>query len=247
MRQLSACVRKPTPLSPISGRRGPGEMAVYGYTRVSTEEQSAEGHSLDAQARMIAGKAMTLGDEVARVFVDAGVSGGTPIAQRPQGAALLAALRKGDVVIAAALDRMFRDTRDALNTIHDFKQRGVSLRFLNLFEGGDVVFNGHAKMLLTILAAFAEEERAAVGRRTKAIRQHLDAQGAYAGGKVPYGYSVGADGMLVPVAAEQEVIAAARTMRAEGASLRDIRARIEAQHGARLALDTIARVTKLAV
>ncbi|GGJ10825.1 recombinase family protein [Neoroseomonas lacus] len=219
-------------------------MAIYGYARVSTEEQTAEGHSLDAQARMITGKAMTLGDDAVRVFVDAGVSGGTPVAQRPEGAALLAALRKGDVVIAAALDRMFRDTRDALNTIHDFKQRGISLRFLNLFEGGDVVFNGHAKMLLTILAAFAEEERAAVGRRTKSVRQYLDAQGSYAGGKVPYGYRVGPDGMLVSIAAQQQVIVAARTMRAEGASLRDIRAKIEAQHGARLALDTIARVTK---
>ena len=218
-------------------------MAIYGYARVSTEEQSAEGHSLDAQARMIQGKAMTLDADVAQMFVDAGVSGGTPIGKRPAGAGMLAALKKGDVVIASALDRMFRDTRDALNTIHDFKQRGVSLRFLNLFDGGDVVFNGHAKMLLTILAAFAEEERAAVGRRTKAVRQHLDATGAYGGGKRPYGYDV-VDGRLVENDAEQAAIRTAKALKADGKSLRAIQAALLDRHGLKVAPNTVARIVK---
>jgi putative DNA-invertase from lambdoid prophage Rac len=52
-------------------------MAVYGYTRVSTDRQANEGESLGAQKRTIEGYAMMLGLQVAEVFVERGVSGST--------------------------------------------------------------------------------------------------------------------------------------------------------------------------
>jgi DNA invertase Pin-like site-specific DNA recombinase len=75
---------------------------------VSTVRQSDDGQSLDVQERVIAGHAMQLGLAVDRVFVERGVSGSRPLAERPEGVALLAALRPGDVVITPKLDRMFR-------------------------------------------------------------------------------------------------------------------------------------------
>jgi putative DNA-invertase from lambdoid prophage Rac len=53
------------------------------------------------------------------------VSGSVPVADRPKGGALFAALRKGDVVIAPKLDRLFRSALDALTVVEDMRKRGV--------------------------------------------------------------------------------------------------------------------------
>ena len=99
-------------------------MAVYGYTRVSTDEQASEGESLGAQKRTIEGYAMMLGLTAAETFVERGVSGSTPFAERPEGTKLLAALEPGDVVITPKLDRMFRSARDALDVLDKLKAPG---------------------------------------------------------------------------------------------------------------------------
>ena len=63
------------------------------------------------------------------------MSGSKPLGERAQGKRLLKALRPDDVVIASKLDRIFRSALDALQTVEDFKGRGVSLHLLDL--GGD--------------------------------------------------------------------------------------------------------------
>ncbi len=82
-------------------------MTVYSYSRVSTARQASEGESLDVQQRTIAGYAMMHGLSDVQAFVERGVSGSVPLTDRPQGKALLATLKSGDVVITAKLDRMF--------------------------------------------------------------------------------------------------------------------------------------------
>ena len=81
-------------------------MAVHGYARLSKARQAGEGESLDVQQRTIAGYAMMHGLVVDRMFVERGVSESKPLADRPEGAALLAALQRGDTIITAKLDRM---------------------------------------------------------------------------------------------------------------------------------------------
>ena len=61
-------------------------MAVYGYVRVSTIRQADEGESLAVQERQIAGHAMMLGLTLDRVFIERGVSGSVPLANRQEGA-----------------------------------------------------------------------------------------------------------------------------------------------------------------
>src|SRR3954470_19685692 len=100
---------------PLPGR-------CYGYARVSTVAQASEGESLDVQQRVIAGYAQIHGLAVDQVFVERGVSGSKPLGDRPQGAALLAALKPGDVVITPKLDRMFRSALDALDVLGRLKQ-----------------------------------------------------------------------------------------------------------------------------
>ena len=52
-----------------------------------------------------------------KVFVERGVSGSKPLGERPQGAALLAALKPDDIVITPKLDRMFRSALDVLGKL----------------------------------------------------------------------------------------------------------------------------------
>src|ERR1700739_4987634 len=77
---------------------------ILGYCRVSTSEQADEGVSLAAQQQQITGYAMMKGWTVPRFFIERGVSGSVPLADRPEGKQLLAAASKGDVIITAKLD-----------------------------------------------------------------------------------------------------------------------------------------------
>jgi len=216
-------------------------MATYGYARVSTNRQADEGESLDVQERQIAGYALMQGLTVDRTFVERGVTGSIPLGERAQGAALLAVLKPGDVVITAKLDRMFRSALDALDVLGKLKARGVSLHMIDL--GGDVTGNGVSKLVFTILSAVAEAERDRIRERVSQVKADQKQRGRYLGGKVPFGFALGADGALEPVKAQQEAIAAVRRMRAEGAPLRTIRSTL-ANAGHQLSLDAVHRIAR---
>jgi putative DNA-invertase from lambdoid prophage Rac len=220
-------------------------MSVFGYTRVSTSRQADEGESLTVQERTLAGYAMMHDLEVARTFVEAGVSGSVPLGDRPQGRALLALLRPGDVVITPKLDRMFRSAHDALTVLAKLKDDNISLHMIDL--GGDVTGNGISKLVFTILSAVAEAERDRIRERISTVKADQKARGRYLGGKVPYGYRLVMDGdaecHLEPDADQQAVIARIRALRAEGKPLRFIQTGIAAE-GPRLSLDAIARLCR---
>ena len=213
-------------------------MAVYGYTRVSTGRQADEGESLGVQERTIAGYAMMQGLTVDRTYVERGISGSVPLAERPEGAALIAALRPGDTVITPKLDRMFRSALDALDVLAKLKERGVALHMIDL--GGDVCGNGISKLVFTILSAVAEAERDRIRERVATVKRDQASRGRYLGGRVPFGFRVAADGGLVPDDGEQAVVSEIRRLRAAGLSLRRIRADL----GLSLSLDAIARTAR---
>jgi putative DNA-invertase from lambdoid prophage Rac len=220
-------------------------MRVFGYSRVSTAEQVDEGVSLDTQRQQIAGYAMIKGWQVDEVFEERGVSGSIPLADRPEGKRLLAAIGKGDVVVSAKLDRAFRSAADALTVLEELKDQSVGLHLIDL--GGDVTGNGVSKMVFTILAAVAEGERDRIRERIRDARRHLASQGIFAGGLRPFGYDKVPDGdivRLVPNAAEMAVIERMQAMRRDGATYRAIGA--VTGHGPRVVkgiLDRMERAT----
>jgi putative DNA-invertase from lambdoid prophage Rac len=199
---------------------GKGEMAVYGYARVSTWRQASEGESLEVQGRQIEGYAHMHGLTLDEVVIEEGVSGSVPVAERPAGGALFAKLQKGDVVIAPKLDRLFRSALDALQVVENMRQRGVGLHLLDL--GGDISGNGMSKLFLTIAAAFAEAERDRIRERVSQVKADQKARGRYLGGIMPFGYRRGESGELVPVDAEQEAIREMVALRGQGRALRAI-------------------------
>jgi putative DNA-invertase from lambdoid prophage Rac len=215
-------------------------MAVYGYARVSTSRQAEEGESLDVQQRTVAGYALMLGLTLDRMFIERGVSGSVPLAERAEGMALMAALKPGDVLITPKLDRMFRSALDALDVLAKLKARNVSLHMIDL--GGDVTGNGISKLVFTILSAVAEAERDRIRERVTQVKRDQRQRNRYLGGIVPFGFTVGEDGSLVPDEAEQALIAHARILRTDGATLRAIRAVLATQHGRKLSLDALHRM-----
>jgi len=195
-------------------------MRVALYVRVSTQDQAASGDSLDTQRRQCEGYAMMKGLDVSAVFVEAGISGSIPLADRPEGARMLASLSKGDVVITAKLDRMFRNASDALGTLEELKAQGVGLHMIDL--GGDVTSNGIGKLTFTILSAVAENERDRIRERIRDVKRNLKAKGVYGGGTRPFGFDVDAEGYLVENAAEQASLADMKARRAQGESFASI-------------------------
>ncbi|QIG94413.2 recombinase family protein [Bradyrhizobium sp. 6(2017)] len=199
---------------------------------MSTSEQASDGKSLEQQQRQIEGYAMMKGWSVACTFIEAGVSGSVPLAERDEGRRMLATLQPGDVIITAKLDRAFRSAADALGTLEQLKEDRVALHMIDL--GGDVTGNGISKLVFTILSAVAENERDRIRERIRDAKRHRTALRIYNGGKRPYGYDIegeGKDRRLVPNAREQAALARGKALQAEGKSLREIASALAAEHG----------------
>jgi DNA invertase Pin-like site-specific DNA recombinase len=199
---------------------------AYGYCRVSTDQQRDSGISLDEQQRKIEARCRENAWSLEHVYVDAGVSGSTPLAQRPEGAKLLRVVQPQDVVIVAKLDPAFRSALDTLTTIQNFKKRGIALWALDL---GDCSGNGVSQLILTVLAAVAEFERSLILERIKDAKRNLRRQGRHMGGGRPFGWRFGnsnGHGRARELIADPEEPAANAeilALRTEGRSLMAIR------------------------
>src|SRR5215207_8945408 len=192
---------------------------IVGYCRVSTSEQASNGDSLATQKQQITGYAMMQGWEIGAFFIEAGISGSVPLADRPEGKRLIEAIGPGDIIVTPKLDRMFRNASDALVTLEELKRQGVGLHMLDL--GGDVTGNGISKLVFTILSAVAENERDRIRERIRDVKRHLASQGVYGGGKRPFGWNV-VDGKLAPNPAEQAALKRMKAMDRAGKTYREI-------------------------
>jgi putative DNA-invertase from lambdoid prophage Rac len=213
-------------------------MTVLAYTRVSTVNQAEEGDSLETQVKQVMAYASSRGLDLLQsdVYVEKGVSGGQEFNSRPEGSKLFASLKSGDIVIFPKLDRGFRNTRDALNVLHELKEKGVSVHSIDL--GGDVTGNGVGAIIFTILSAFATFERERIASRISEVKQMRKAQGYFVGGRRGFGFDV-VDGKKVANPREQELIAVMRTKREAGESLARIHRWLNKEQGVKLAYSSL--------
>jgi putative DNA-invertase from lambdoid prophage Rac len=213
-------------------------MTTYGYIRVSTLQQANEGESLETQLRQIGSYASLKGYEIpAENFVtERGVSGSLEFEKRPEGSKLFEKLESGDVLIFSKLDRAFRNTRNALNTLHELKLRGVSVHFIDL--GGDVTNDGIGSVIFTILSAFATFERERIATRIREVKQVQKGEGKFLGGFTRFGFTV-EDEKLVLKPEEQLIIKEMKGMRRRGMSLRRISKWLDRTHGVTMSHSTV--------
>ncbi len=193
-------------------------MTVFGYVRVSTVKQVKDGDSLESQVKQVLSYSLSRGLELNEndVFIEKGISGGSEFNSRPEGSRLFQNLKSGDVVIFPKLDRGFRNTRDALNTLHLLKEKGVTVHSIDL--GGDVTGNGVGAIIFTILSAFASFERERIASRISEVKQMRKSQGYFVGGRRGFGFNV-VDGKKVPNQKEQKLILEMKKKKANGESM----------------------------
>jgi DNA invertase Pin-like site-specific DNA recombinase len=180
-----------------------------------------EGESLETQAKQIESYAISKGWIVfnSNIYVEAGVSGGPEFQQRPESVRLLSVLQPGDIVIFTKLDRAFRNVRNAFNTLHELKEKNISVHFLDL--GGEVTGNGIGAIVFAVMSSFASFERERIATRIREVKQMQKSQGKFVGGRRAFGYEI-IDGLKVPKNDEQQIINAITIMKTSGNSLKDI-------------------------
>jgi len=198
-------------------------MKAAGYCRVSSQEQ-IKGTSLDSQQEQIRDYASLKLLDLMETLIDAGVSGGRPLATRPEGGRLTSMIESGQIssVIITKLDRAFRSASDCLVNVEAWDKRGVNVHILNL--GGQSLDTGTpiGKFFITIMAAAAELERNLINERCNEGRKARKAEGKRIG-EVPYGWRLAEDGKtLVQNSQEQEALALIHSMKAKGFTLRQI-------------------------
>lgn len=121
-----------------------------GYVRVSTVDQNTD-RQLD-------------GIELDRVFTDK--ASGKDV-NRPELEAMMAFVRQGDTVIVHSLDRLARNLDDLRKIVKELTGRGIKITFIkeNLtFTGED---SPMSNLLLSVMGAFAEFERALIRERQR--------------------------------------------------------------------------------
>ena len=122
------------------------------------------------------------------------------------------ALRPGDHLCIAKLDRAFRNTVDCLQTWEELHKMQVTLHILNL--GLDHSSRATAKLVLTLLAAIAEFDSALKSERVRESKAFCRATKRNTGRPRPWGYKfIGIKGKQYPVPFEQELALIAETVR----------------------------------
>ena len=100
---------------------------------------------------------------------------------RPGLTACLKALREGDTLVVWKLDRLGRDLRHLVNTVHDLTTRGVGFKVLT-GQGAQIdTTTAQGKLVFGIFAALAEFERELISERTKAGLSAARARGRHGG------------------------------------------------------------------
>ena len=87
---------------------------------------------------------------------------------RPGLAACLKALRPRDTLVVWKLDRLGRDLRHLVNTVHELTTRGIGLKVLTGQGAAIDTTTAAGKLVFGIFAALAEFERELIAERTRA-------------------------------------------------------------------------------
>lgn len=123
---------------------------IFGYARVSTDEQN-----LDAQTDAL----KAAGAE--RIFADK-ITG--TARNRPELDKLFDQLREGDVIVVAKYDRLARSLRDLLDIVEAIQERGAGFRSLS--EDIDTTTPA-GRLIFHVFASIAQFERERISERTK--------------------------------------------------------------------------------
>ena len=199
-------------------------MKLVGYVRVSTDGQE-DNTSLASQQERIECYCKAFDHELVKVFVEVG--SGKDMKNRPEfNKAMEMVKNEADGIVSLKLDRIARNCRDVLTLVEDVLQpnnKALVLLDLNVDTSTPT-----GKMILTMMAAVAELERAQINERTQGGRKAKADKGGYAYGSPKFGQSSN-DGELVENEDETKIIDIIRKHHKSGKKANQIAKYLNAQ------------------
>jgi DNA invertase Pin-like site-specific DNA recombinase len=144
---------------------------IYGYGRVSTEDQSL---AVQEEALRAAGCHVVMLE----------TASGASREGRPKLALLLEALGPGDVLVVTKLDRLARDTIDMLTLANEIGAKGAG--FKSLAESWADTTSPAGKLILTVMSGVAAFERERLKERQREGIALAKRNGAYTGAKTKF-------------------------------------------------------------
>lgn len=141
------------------------KLQVAAYARVSTEKEEQE-DSFDRQVEHYKQMILARSDwAYVGIYADPGLSG-TRAEKRPDFLRMIADCRAGKIgkILVKSISRFARNTVDALQYIRELKELGIGVYFES--ENIDTLTPG-GEVLLTILAAIAEQESRTISSNIK--------------------------------------------------------------------------------
>ncbi len=142
------------------------------YTRVSTIEQSTDRQRLN--------------EKDYNMVIEDKCSGAIPFFEREGGKKILKLLNKKEITSISVwtIDRLGRDLRDIINTLHHLTERGIPVKFISqglvtIDENGKE--NPIGKMIISILGIVGEMEKSQIKERQREGIAIAKAKGTYQG------------------------------------------------------------------
>ena len=132
-------------------------MTKYGYARVSTSAQSLAEQIEQLEAQ---------GIEPSNIYAEKFTGTKT---DRPEFNKVIRNLHKGDELVVTKLDRLARNTREALEIIEPLLDNGIEINVLNI---GKLNNSTVGKLTYQLLLAVAEMERNMIVERTQAGKEY---------------------------------------------------------------------------
>ncbi len=204
---------------PAKAEVGKQTVRVAAYCRVSTDknaQQSSLNNQIDLFHKKIAQHA---GWELVKIYTDRGISG-TNAGKRTGFMEMIGDCEKGriDVVITKSISRFARNTLDCIGYVRKLNGMGVHV----IFEEENLdTSSAFSEMMLTILAAFAQEESISISSNMIWSYRKRYAQGECRWTFL-YGYRKQEDGTIVVEEEEARVVAAVFDWFVHGMSKREI-------------------------
>lgn len=140
---------------------------VFGYARVSTQEQNLD-RQLDS-----------LNSAGAEEIIQEKITGTK--ADRPELNRLLDKLRKGDVMLVSDLTRLSRSTKDLFGLVDQIERKGANIKSLK--ESWLDTTTPQGKLMFTFMAGISQFERDLISQRTKEGLEAARARGRKGGRK----------------------------------------------------------------
>jgi len=178
------------------------------YCRVSTDEQAEKGNvqsQIEYAKKYLELHGPENNIDDFELYIDEGISGTIPLADRPAGSKLIADANSNSFTILYMyrLDRLARSVKHVLDTYELLESKGIALK--SMTEAFDTS-SPTGKFFMTLLASIAALERDTIRERTQMGKDRNARAGKWVSGLAPFGYRAGDDGKLAIYDQEAETV-----------------------------------------